>query len=340
MQPEISIIVPFYNVENYIRKCVESILAQSFKDFELILIDDGSPDNCSAICEEYAARDERIKLMHKPNGGLSDARNFGLDVAAGKYIGFIDSDDWITPNMFEVLHREITRHEADIAISCHYSELDGQAERVNDFGQTAVLNNSEAIEEIIVDGRIKSYAWDKLYRRELFDTVRFPVGVTFEDILTTYKLFVQATKVVLVNEPTYYYVKRGDSITGFTSARKLIEKFHAVLEKHEALMKLYSGKIGQPVWETSVNNMIHEGMDLYNFFLREKDQSGSRGAAREVEVFVKKNLSFILAAKNVDLRSKAFALMISKTKFMYNYMYSNFTFLRKNGDTAKAKPVK
>ncbi|KAA8999770.1 glycosyltransferase [Paenibacillus spiritus] len=330
-RPEISIIVPCYKVEDYLEKCVESILGQTFANFELILVDDGSPDNCPAICDAYAERDSRIKALHKPNGGLSDARNFGLDIAVGRYIAFIDSDDWIAPDMLEQLHRAVTEQNADIAVCCHYSEEDGRAERINTFGGDAVLGNVEAVTEIILDQRIKSYAWDKLFKRELFDGVRYPVGIDYEDILTVYQLFIKASRVALVDRPLYYYVKRGSSITGNSSVRKLRQKFYAVNERHNTLLKQYRNIISPSVWNASINIIVSEGMDLYNYLLREKLLPDQSSSAKEVEAFIRRNLGVIVSARNIDLRAKAFALLIATNKSFYHYMYSNFTFLRKTG---------
>lgn len=334
--PEISIIVPVYKVEAYLRKCVDSILAQTFQDFELILVDDGSPDSCPAICDEYEHKDIRVRVLHKPNGGLSDARNAGLAVARGRYVGFIDSDDWISEDMFELLYQAIKEHDADIAVSCHYTVTDNQPTRMNDFGRTAVLNQFQAIGEILKDREIKSYAWDKLYKTELFtnNDILYPVGFNYEDIYATYQLFMHASKVVLVNEPTYYYLRRDSGITGSTSLRNLEHKFDAVTERHAQLKRKYYHSISQSIWDQSVNNILLEGMDLYNYILRETQLSLCKDQAQKVQRFISENFRRILLSKEIEKRAKLFSVLVHWFPGLYHYMYSHFTFLRKSNTPA------
>ncbi len=230
----ISIIVPVYKVEEYINKCVDSIINQTYKNLEIILVDDGSPDNCPKICDEYAKKDSRIKVIHKPNGGLSDARNRGIKEATGEYIGFIDSDDYIDEGMYEYLYELIKKYDADISI-CGHRDV-GLVNREGVVpNEELKLNNIEALKILAEDGVIKNHAVTKLYKRSLFidNNIEYPVGKIMEDILTTYKL-IEKSKVIVVGTKTFYnYLKREDSITGKKSAQRYISHVENSLVQFE-----------------------------------------------------------------------------------------------------------
>ena len=203
MDELVSIIVPVYNVEKYLRPCLDSILAQTYKNLEIILVDDGSPDHSGAICDEFAARDPRVRVIHKTNGGLSDARNAGLDIATGDYIGFVDSDDWIAEDMFEYLLRNILVHSADIA-ECGYYNVFPASTISNNTDNVIVYNTHDALTALL-QLKIGNYAWNKLYKHSLFNDIRYPKGLLYEDVRTTYRLFAQCSTVVSLPEPKYYY---------------------------------------------------------------------------------------------------------------------------------------
>lgn len=213
---KISCIVPVYNVEKYIKKCLDSILKQSFKDFEIILVDDGSTDNSGKICDEYEKKDDRIKVIHKSNGGLSDARNKGIENANGDYFIFIDSDDYIDENMFEILYNLNIENNTEIA-ACDKAfvfENTGKIEYGNETNIVRVLNSEETF-KIIVDfyKKLGMEMWNKLYSKTLFDNIRFPKGKIFEDQATQYKLIFAANKISYVEKSMYYYLRRDNSIT-------------------------------------------------------------------------------------------------------------------------------
>ena len=205
MNPKISIVVPIYKVEKYIHKCIDSILAQTFTDFELILVDDGSPDNCGKICDEYAMKDSRIKVIHKKNGGLSDARNAGIDTAIGEYIGFVDSDDYIESDMYKDLYEVIINNDADISIT--------GIKEVNEEGRVIYKYLPEKIDfsELLK----QAYACNKLFKRNLFleNNLYFQNNRHYEDIELIPKLIAKSNKIVGVNKLAYNYLKRGNSIT-------------------------------------------------------------------------------------------------------------------------------
>ena len=212
MNDLISVIVPVYNVEQYLNQCVDSILGQTHSNLEVILVDDGSPDACGEICEEYASHDSRVRVIHKENGGLSDARNAGLDIAQGDYIGFVDSDDWIEPDMFEYLLHGAEGMHAGVAC-CEVVSAQTWKLKYKVLHQDNVYDSPAALEDLFFDRR-ENYAWNKLYRAELWRGVRFPKGLNFEDLATVYKTFENAGQVAYLREPKYYYRLRSDSISG------------------------------------------------------------------------------------------------------------------------------
>lgn len=209
--PLISVIVPIYKVEPYLRKCVDSILSQSFRDFELILIDDGSPDRCGEICDEYAGGDSRIHVIHKKNGGLSAARNAGLDMAAGEWILFIDSDDWIDEVYLEALYYAADRHGTGIALSTvRQVHADGRSAIVGP-AKSMAMSPSEIYSKHCL---LAVWACGKLFRRDLIGNLRFPEGRIQEDEFFTYRVLFQCPEVAVVAEVSYNYLQRPDSIVG------------------------------------------------------------------------------------------------------------------------------
>lgn len=195
------------------------------------MVDDGSTDHSPAICNEFAEQDERIKVIHKRNGGLSDARNAGLDVATGEYIGFVDGDDWVDEDMYETLYHLIYEHQADISICTHYTELPNRTKVKYKSKKTKIFSSQKAIATLIEDKIIQNYIWEKLFKRELFTELRFPVGWSFEDIALCYKIFHKARKIVLLQTPKYHYRTRPGSITN--STRNPLKEFQYLQALHE-----------------------------------------------------------------------------------------------------------
>lgn len=214
--PIISIIVPVYNVEKYLPKCVDSILGQTYTNLEIILVDDGSPDNCGKICDEYAKKDKRIKVIHKKNGGLSDARNVAIDVAKGEYITFVDSDDYVTSDYVETLYRLVEKHQCKAGVAWLRTFQEGcDADTNQPSYQEKVFERIEGIEKMFYQELFDTAAWCKIYHRSLFETgIRYPFGLLYEDLPTTYLLFLQADKIAFCNRVIYNYLLRANSIEG------------------------------------------------------------------------------------------------------------------------------
>lgn len=216
MYPLISVIVPCYNVEKYLPRCINSIINQTYNNIEILLVDDGSPDQCGEICEKYAKKDKRIKVIHKNNGGLSDARNVAIDVSTGDYILFIDSDDYVSTNHIEHLYNIIITSQADMAIEWGQTFYEGAIPIIDtlDGKKEVILNPNEALANMFYQKDFDTNAWAKLYKRILFEGIRYPKGWLYEDLPTTYRLIQRCKKVVFSDYKSYYYLLRSNSIEG------------------------------------------------------------------------------------------------------------------------------
>ncbi len=231
--PLISIIVPVYQVEKYLVKCINSIINQTYRNLEIILVDDGSTDNCPAICDLFQTEDSRIKVIHQENGGLSHARNVGLEIATGDFIGFVDSDDWIEPNMYEVLMCALQESGADIAACTRQDEYeDSMPISINvKTVKSNIYSAEEALREIINRKRIiYTYVWNKLYKRDVLKNIYFPKGKMYEDMLWSFQAIGNARLLVCLNYPLYHYLQRPESIS-----HKKELAFNGELDKFEMI---------------------------------------------------------------------------------------------------------
>lgn len=209
----ITIVVPVYNVERYLYKCVNSIINQTYKNMEIILVDDGSTDKSSLICDELAKQDSRIVVLHKQNGGLSSARNAGIEFAKGKYIGFIDSDDYIDERMFELLHNALIDNNADLSV-CNYSWVNEDGVAFNSTNlSSCVYDAKEVLEKYLLDDMASwVIACNKLYNIHLFCDIKYPVGKINEDSFVIHKILDKCTTIATTEESLYMYLQRSDSI--------------------------------------------------------------------------------------------------------------------------------
>lgn len=228
MKPLLSVIVPVYNVEKYLKRCLESILVQSWNDYEIILVDDGSTDSSAQICDLYAEKYEMIRVIHKENKGLSDTRNRGIEKASGEYVYFPDSDDWLEPNTFSELSDVIEELTYDI-ISFNREFVTSEEDKsISAKSRIQKLSGKQALLEMLNQGDVTGFANDKIYRKKLFldNDIEFPVGKYYEDLGTNYKLFLKATKVYVTNQKYYHYlITNPDSITQSWNEQKLQDMF-------------------------------------------------------------------------------------------------------------------
>lgn len=238
---KISVIVPMYNVQKYIRANVESLINQKYKNLEIIYVDDGSTDDSGKIIDEYANKDNRIKVIHKENAGVSIARNIGLKNTTGDFITFADSDDIVDEREYEVLYNLIKTHNADASFCELKRFYEGEEIIKSDSESTIVeLNTSEALSKILLDRNVGNYFPIKMFKKELFDNIYFPEGKAYEDVATLYKVIDKAKKIVYKNEKLYYYlVGREGSTTSTFSEKKIKDSMEAYYSQYKFLIQKY-----------------------------------------------------------------------------------------------------
>lgn len=239
----ISVIVPVFNVEPYLHQCVDSIVKQTYRDIEIILIDDGSSDKSGEICDAYEKRDHRVRVFHTDNRGLSAARNLGIQEAKGEYIAFVDSDDWIETSMYELLYKRIQESGADISVCGVWYEYFSSRKALPT--QNVVFTGSDALKQL-VDEKVSNHVWNKLYVSDLFKAVSFPENKFFEDIVVMHRLFKQSELVAITASYGYHYRQRAGSISKRPTAKSLIDYADALISRYyyikEYERELYSDR--------------------------------------------------------------------------------------------------
>lgn len=211
----VSVIIPVFNVEKYLNKCITSVIEQTYKDLEIILVNDGSTDKSGEICDKFLDLDERIKVIHKANGGLSDARNRGILEATGQWITFVDSDDFVSIDYVEYLFNLIEKFDADISIAT-YTYVTEKKQISRSTGEVSLLDTETTLKRMLLDDGFDMGAWAKMYRADFFKKVKFPVGKLFEDSYTTYRIVAQASRIAFGSKAIYFYINRSDSIVNQT----------------------------------------------------------------------------------------------------------------------------
>lgn len=294
---KVSVIIPVYNVEAYLKRCLDSVLGQTYENLQILLIDDGSTDNSGRICEEYIYRSDKIEVIHKSNGGLSDARNCGLDRAEGDYITFIDSDDFIDSDYIAVLVSLIEKYQADISVVGYKSvKTDGVGQDGGGTGQVYEYGPKEALKDLLYQKRLSTSACAKLYCSELFQKIRFPKGELYEDVNTIYKAFFASEKVVYLDCVKYYYYIRRDSIVHSGFNPKKIDYVNHCQEVAGAVKKIYPdllpAAISRYVWAN-----IHVWVNI--------DKPGSYPEIyKKVKNNIYKYRAAVLRDKNVNKKNK------------------------------------
>ena len=317
--PLISIVVPIYNVEKYLTKCLESILNQTYKNIEIILVNDGSTDNSKKICEEYIKKDSRIILINKKNGGLSDARNKGIDKSTGEYITFIDSDDYIELDYIMSLYKGIQNNNIDLVISGHRVLYDtGKIIEKKTCGNI-VLSSKETLEKMLYDEGVDVCSVNKLYKKNLFDDIRFPKGREFEDSATTYKLIDKSKKIAIIDKITYNYSIRSDSITTKNFNPKKMELILSTKEMCDFIRNKYP----------DLNKACDRRL-MYAYLSTLSQMASSNKRYLEYEniclKYIKENSNKVLKDKRICRRDK-FALY--SLKFGYNFFRFSWNLYRR-----------
>ena len=314
MSELISIVVPVYNVEKYIHKCMQSILCQSYNKIEVILVNDGSTDKSGEICDEYQKMDSRVKVIHKENGGLSDARNAGIKNANGKYIMFVDSDDYVSEKIVEYLYNMLKQYDAEIAICdpvhC-YPEKEVGFEAEN---KRVILDNEKAVIEMLYQKSFLVSAWAKLYNIRCFDEIEFPVGMLFEDGAIMYKLFDNASKVVYGNAKLYAYMHREGSIT----TAKYTERDYDIITICKEMQNYFIGR-NENIQKAIRSYYISAALRIYLNAPKGKQEYVEH--RNECNKIISDNYRVIIKDKNIRKKTKYALLMFKYCKGIMPIVY-------------------
>mgnify|MGYP002677781526 FL=1 len=315
-KPLISVIVPAYNVEKFIGKCIDSILRQSFKDFEVLLIDDGAKDSTPEICDACAKKDSRIKVYHKENGGLSDARNYGIDRMQGKYVTFIDSDDYVDSGYFEYLYGLITQEE-DIQIAICGKKSVREDENASPDPETfhEIITGERAVQKMLCGHGSGHSAWGKLYSANLWKTVRYPKGKIYEDYATTYRVMALVDKAAWGNAAMYFYVQHIESIMHQKCSRRSLSLVDIADEETEFIVKKWPA-----LKQEALARKVTSELKCLQNILNAKNEEFDDYKQKIVED-VRRHKGELLASKKVVLKTKIkiIALLLGERTFGFIY---------------------
>lgn len=316
--PLITVVVPIYKVEAYLDECVQSILKQTYSNLEIILVDDGSPDRCGEMCDVYAEKDARVKVIHQKNKGLSGARNSAIDIATGEYITFVDSDDYLKEDMVEVLYHEVLQYDAEIATVAFESFFENGSKASNPHnGKIFVYSKEEALDCFLFNDYLTPCVCGKLYRISLWKNVRCPEGKLFEDQFTTYKLIDQCKKVVFDTTPRYYYRKRMGSIGHSSFSKRTYDLYDAIHEEYDYISQKYPKEcpniaVARITWEIVFVNMMIRS-----------DAIETKTVA-EIQQYARKNIRKVLRCNYIGGVRKLQIILFSYAIGLYKIMYKKF----------------
>lgn len=297
MHDLISVIIPVYNVEEYLCRCVDSVLDQTYRNTEILLVDDGSPDNCPAICDEYARQDARVRVLHQENKGLSGARNAGIDVAKGQWLAFVDSDDYLAPDFLERLLDACERTGSDLSV-CRWEYVRGEKIPEHGTGETRVYTGREMLANLYLpDGAYFVVAWNKLYRRELFEEIRYPLGKIHEDEATTYRIYDKVRQAAYVDRSLYGYFVTPVSITrGFNPRR--MDWVTAVAER----IDFFEEKGCRELMVPGLQALADGSIDIY-FGMRDQ-LPGSEKQQEKIQTLIREGLRRVKKYGKFPLRTE------------------------------------
>ncbi|WP_295363468.1 glycosyltransferase family 2 protein [uncultured Succinivibrio sp.] len=313
----ISVIVPIYKVEKYLGKCIESIIRQSYSNLEIILVDDGSPDRCGAICDEYARKDSRIKVIHQDNMGLSVARNTGLNIATGEYITFVDSDDWIDQNFIKLLLKSMLKSNAQIAVTSLLNVYEDGTTKSNTLILSEIrLSKTEGLACYLFNGYLTPCACGKLWKKNLWEGIRFPEGKLFEDQFTTYKVLEKADTIIFSPSNMYFYLKRPCSIGHSSFSERTYNLYEGINEQYEYLSNKYPQienelAIGKIVWELVFINMT----------ILSRKETDYRDIFSKTQRFILKNFNNVIETNKLPVSRKIQILLFYFSFPIYKSFY-------------------
>ena len=311
MKPIISVIIPVYKVEPYLRKCVDSVCNQTFRDLEIILVDDGSPDNCGKICDEYAAKDNRIVVIHKENGGISSARNAGIDIAQGEFLGFVDSDDWIEPDMYEFLYNNLIQEDADISVCGGYEHRDDRITDLIDPSIRAVASGHDAVDLFLPMETAGNASWNKLFRRHMFSQIRFPEGKLWEDSFIMVRLIDSANKVVFDMQQKHNYLRRAGSIT-MSGYRPGLRDY----TQSQAFIYNYTREKYPDLTVKAISSSVQAHLFVLNLMLV-TSKKVDKDFKKEVIGFLRENRKVILQSAQFSKKRKMMIRLLCTSEWLY-----------------------
>ena len=297
MRDLISVIIPVYKVEKYLCRCVDSVLEQTYTNMEIILVDDGSPDNCPVMCDEYARQDSRVKVIHQENAGLSGARNAGIDMAQGQWLAFVDSDDYLAADFLERLYQACVNTGSSLSV-CRWEYVRGETIPEHGTGETRVYTGREMLANLYVpDGAYFVVAWNKLYRKELFEDIRYPLGRIHEDEATTYRIYDKVKKAAYVDRSLYGYFVTPVSITrGFNPKR--MDWVTAVAER----LDFFEQKGYTELMVPGLQALADGSIDIW-FGLRDQ-LPGSEKQQEEIRTLIREGLRRVKKYGKLPLRTE------------------------------------
>lgn len=284
LNQKVSVVVPIYKVEKYLEKCVDSILNQTYKDLEIILVNDGSPDKSGKIAEQFAMKDSRIIVVHKENGGLSEARNVGMQYVSGDFTIFVDSDDWLDQMMVEKLVKVCANYQADVVQAAFYYAYDDyllfDSRLYKKEQPPEIYDNKKLMSQLVMNERVKNFAWGKLYKTSLIKDIPFQNGVLFEDVFWAHHVMQRVKKFVSLNDPLCFYYQREDSIVATYTTRNL-DIIKGLKERHRFIEEFYEELTDESYKVLLKTNLIHYNLLLRN---RKKDRAGLN--KKEIRMYI------------------------------------------------------
>lgn len=303
--PLISVIVPVYKVELYLDHCVESIVSQTYQNLEIVLVDDGSPDNCPALCDQWAEKDSRIRVIHKENGGLSDARNAANAVVNGAYVTYVDSDDWISKTYIETLYKAVQFENADIAV-CNYKKTKKVFEEKNTKNKydIQVLSPTEAMKQMLYQKKFSNSANCMLYKKEIVQNNLFPYGRLYEDLFTTYKMLFEARRVAYINRELYFYRTNLDSIMTQKFTPSMFDELNAVDE-----INVFVGENCPEILSAALSRKFSAYSQVLRWTRNAPNTTEIQEKKQEIWVFLKTYRWKMMKDKNARMKNRLGALL-------------------------------
>lgn len=322
MQELISVIVPIYKVEKYLNRCINSIVNQSYKNIEIILVDDGSPDKCGEICDEWVKKDKRIKVIHKENGGLSDARNAGIEIAQGEYLSFIDSDDYVHKDFIKILYENCLKNNADISM-CGVRQTD-KDENINKEIKNENIKIIFSKDVLERKHNIYCVAWNKLYKKSIFSNIRYPKGKIHEDVAVIYKIMYYSNKIAVTDAELYFYFSAPESIMRSEFSEKRLDILDGLKNEYEFFIKKGEEKYAYFILVEFLNNIL----DIYE---KSSEFNGDKvRLRRHLRKIYKKTYKKVISNKNTNINMKV-------KYILYNFFPIIYVLISKIKKKAKIK---